>query len=109
MKANENKFLVRDGDMSSLITTSQEKVYYLVGFSFHLFWTGNATGQFKIQITNDLTAPWNDIEESVYSPTPGQNILTYNVTVVFYKFVRLVWTPTSGTGILQGHFIGKGN
>lgn len=95
------------------ITSDPIWLGHIANYSLQIFFTGAPVGSFKLQLSDDLGYPnaaeepnrdygishWTDITPS------NQAILAagdhgYNVTNAGYRWVRLVWTPTSGSGTI---------
>lgn len=88
--------------------------------SIQAVFTGSPVGTLSIQVSNDNVAVaaganpaanvvnWSDYTGSS-SAVSGAGNLTYNLTFAGYRWVRLVYTRSSGTGTLNATFTGKGN
>lgn len=90
-------------------------------FSIQLVFTGPIVGEFKLQASNDygrneranisdtdVLANWTDIKDSAQSISAAGSHL-WSVADAGYKWVRVVWTVTSGSGTLtSARFNGKG-
>lgn len=57
------------------------------------------TGDFKIQSSSDALT-WTDVANSSQSIT-GDGSVSWNIGPAYYKFWRLVYTFTSGSGTLD--------
>ena len=75
--------------------------------SISLQWSGTFNGSFKIQVSNDSASTptyWHDISGSTINVASGaylgQTGFTYSITDVSYRWIRVVYTFTSGTGTL---------
>lgn len=108
--------------MASSITSDPIFLGHIVNYSVQIFFSGAPVGSFKLQLSNDKgyeassdednrdhgITHWTDITSS------NQAILaagdhSYNVVNAGYRWVRLVWTPTSGSGTINSaHFNVKG-
>jgi hypothetical protein len=73
-----------------------------IGFSVHAKWVGTPNGVLKIQSSNDPTDPdvWCDVPDSALSIAGSAGSNMYNVTSCYYKFVRVAYVFSSGTGTL---------
>lgn len=80
--------------------------------------SGPLTGTFKIQVSNDAflnnvnnnedpNATWIDYASSTQAVS-GSTILGWNITDIYFKAVRLVWTATSGAGSAEVKIQAKG-
>jgi len=91
----------------------------IAGFSITLnFSDGNAIGSVKLQVSNDgenaapstwidLTAPTTSVK-SISAVDSSTNPVVWNVTSAFYRWVRVVYTRTSGTSTCTVKINGKG-
>lgn len=84
-------------------------------------WTGaTAAGSVKVQVSNDNVrlgtgsnpaanvVNWTDYTGSS-STVAGPGDVLYNMTFSGYRWARIVFTRTSGTGTMNATFSGKGN
>lgn len=89
------------------ITTSAINVNFRIGFSIGLVFTGSPVGTFKLQASNDQTETassvasdtWADITGSTVNVTAA-NTIVWNHADMYSRWVRIVWTKTSGTGTI---------
>ncbi len=93
----------------------------IVGYAVQAVYAGTPTGSLKLQCSNDpilraydvqpeTPANWDDIADSSFAVTSA-GIYVWNVRDVFYTFVRLVYTDSSGgasTAILNANINCKG-
>lgn len=84
----------------------------LTGVAINAGWTGAAlTGSLKIQTTNDpanLTAiPALDYPNSSFAVS-GPGNWGWDITDLHAGYCRLVYTHTSGTGVLNANYTAKG-
>lgn len=99
--------------MASSFTSDAVNLINQYAYSMQVTWSGGAApvGTFKLQGSNDagdngpgqgVSAPthFTDITNSpqVISGTPGS--ILYDVTECSYRWVRLVYTATSGSGTI---------
>jgi hypothetical protein len=94
------------------------------GFSIATAWTETAglTGSFKLQASNNAfndnpaypaslnvnaSALWADIPGSTVA-VAGSGTQFWNVSDVYYRAVRIVWTNTAGTGTYAANIWAKG-
>lgn len=87
--------------------------------SIQATYTGSPTGTIKVQVSDDIVAVapgadpsanvvhWDDYTGSS-TAVAGAGSITYNLSFTGYRWVRLVYTFTSGTGTLNATFSGKG-
>lgn len=90
--------------------------------SIQAYWpsTGTPVGTLKVQVSNDRVSVsttsdpaanvvnWTDYTGSTTTVNGAGDVL-YNMTFAGYRWARLVYTRTSGTGTLNASFSGKGN
>lgn len=79
--------------------------FSLIGISLN--WTGTFNGSMKIQVSNDdssVPAYWHDISSSIINIASGsylgQTGFTYSIADATYRWIRVAYTFTSGTGTL---------
>lgn len=105
-----------NGDLSqaTLTSTAVADCTNMLGFSIQNVTTGNAVGTISVQGSNDpepntsftnRIVNWTTI---VTTPVTAPGNVLINVTDCFYRWVRLTYTRTSGTGTLNAILMGKG-
>jgi len=104
--------LTVSGDMTLDLQSNVYDVRVYDGFSIKAKYTGSPTGTLKLQVSNDDpvnggTQEWNDLADSSISVSAA-GIYIFNVSVVFFGWVRLVWTVSSGSGTLTAKIVIKG-
>jgi hypothetical protein len=90
--------------MSADITSSGIEVAGLGGFAVHFIWTGTPTGSVSVEASND-NSNFVQIDTQAFVTTDGQHLL--NVERPHYKYIRLKYTRTTGTGALTAYVSGK--
>lgn len=107
--------ILTNGDMSqaSLQSTAID-LNQLDLTSIQAIWTGgSASGTLKIQVSNDMVdlasqvTHWTDYTGSDETVSGAGDVL-WNMSFVGYRWVRMVYTRTSGSGSLNATFVGKG-
>lgn len=89
--------LVPTQSAASSVTTSAINLSDMQNYSFQVIFTGaNVVGSTKLQCSLD-NVNFQDIADSTNSVTSSAGIV-YTVSQASYKYVRLVWTYSSGTG-----------
>jgi hypothetical protein len=103
-------------DMSGSIISQPIWLGHIANYSIQLVFSGTPAGAFKLQCSNDEGDPnadkhvpprdykvtnYTDILGSEQTVTEAGD-LTYDTANIGYRWVRLVWTPTSGSGTLDG-------
>lgn len=109
----------------SLATSFQLHPIYLghiVDFSIQLVFTGTPGGNFKLQVSNDLgkinatseaeqvsgVTNWTDVADSAQTISAAGDH-TWAVENAGYRWVRVLWTFTGGSGTLTSARVnGKG-
>lgn len=70
-------------------------------FSIQVKWTGTPTGTLKLQCSNDVESTvtdWEDIPGSSVAIAGAAGQQVYNYVRAPFRWVRLVWTASSGSG-----------
>lgn len=108
-----NEPIVTAGDMSGNITSLITNIDELVSYSVQAVFTGAPVGSIELQGSNDIetssaTPPtnWTSITDSTTAVTEAGSYLV-NVEFPAYSWVRLVYTFTSGTGVLNARINAK--
>lgn len=104
MRVETGDLVVSSTDLSSSMTSNGIFVERCTEYSIQLVFTGTPVGEFKLQGSLDAGTPsnWTDITGSEESITEAGDIL-WNAQGVGYRWVRLVYTSTSGTGTLTSY------
>lgn len=105
-----NKILLSAGDASGNLTSSPEQLTNMIGFAIQAVITGTPVGIIKLQGSCDAgtvgansppigtgVTNWNDIADSSQAVSAA-GIIDWNYNGAFFKWVRVVYTSTSGTG-----------
>lgn len=117
--------IIANASMTSTVNSEGIDLNQTVLYSIQASWTGTPVGTLKLQISDDIvpvaasstnpvgTNPaGNVINWSDYTGSPslvnGPGNFVWNVSDVGYRWVRLVYTPSSSTGTLNATFSGKG-
>ncbi len=92
--------------MSGNLTTNAIPLNHIYGFSIQVVWSGGtAIGAFTVQASNDITnvganvLNWETVANSSIAAS-GSGSAFYNYNGAFYKWFRIVYTYTSGTGTI---------
>jgi hypothetical protein len=86
---------------------------HIANYSIQIFFSGTPGGNFKLQMSNDegnVNAPreddrdfkivnWTDIADSAFTVSAAGDV-AWNYRDCGYRWVRVVWTPTSGSGTI---------
>lgn len=108
-----NKKLIDNVSMGASINSAAQQLDHIYGFSIQLVFTGTPNGSFKMQCSNDdvetgsQVVNWTDVANSAQAITAAGDMI-YNYDGSHFKWVRLVYTRSSGTGTLNGQIYIKG-
>lgn len=116
------KQILINGDMSqaTLATTGIEFIQQC-SWSIQAVWTGAPVGSFIIQISNDVCAVepgdnpsanvvnWTTYTNSTVAVSGAGDFLWNSPPNAGYRWVRLFYTKSSGTGSVTATFNGKQN
>jgi hypothetical protein len=108
MRIKNENLTLSSTDMSANITSNAIWLGHIANFAIQLTFTGSPTGTFKLQASNDEGANdlkladasitnWTDVDGSDQAITEAGNHM-WNVQNCGYRWVRVVYTFTSGTG-----------
>jgi hypothetical protein len=97
-----NFAIVTAGDMSGAITSSPVRMDQTSSLSIQAVFTGSPAGSFKVQISNDDASPtnWSDYANSTVTISGAGN-QAWDIWAVAAKWVRLIYTPSGGSGTLN--------
>ncbi len=119
--------LVTNGSMSGNVTSNGIDLQQEWIYSIQALWSGSGIGELKLQVSNDNPSPplsgpagtdpaakvvnWTTYSGSASSTsaTSGSSNFMWNVVYPGYRWVRVVYTATSGSGALTCQYFGKGN
>lgn len=91
-------------DLSANQVSVSEDLSQDVGFSAQVQFTGTAlNGTFKIQATNVEDSHWTEISGTSQTVTglTGNQSLIWNLDAIYYNYIRISWTNSSGTGTIN--------
>lgn len=101
MRINNN--VIKTAATVGSFTTNPVALSQVIGYAVQVVFTGSPAGTLKLQASVDsvdmpTTEPtnWTDIANSMVSITASGDTV-YNVIDVFYTWMRVVYTNTSGT------------
>ena len=106
---------------TSTINSDPIALDQIYGFAVQAFWTGTPVGNFKLQVSCDAPGDttqtsnggpdkvtnWTDLTGSTQA-AGGLSYFVWNINGAFYRYVRLVYTNTSGSGVLKAQICLKG-
>lgn len=114
MRPSKSVLLKTTSIVASNITTVGLDLQQMYGYSIQAIWTGAAlVGTVKLQASLDynpatgFSGTWSDIGGST-EVVNGPGSFVWNVSNVFYPYVRLVFTYTSGSGAITVYQFAKG-
>lgn len=89
-----------------------QQLEQIFAYSMEAVYTGSPNGTLSLQASNDYNpntgnGTWTEIVDSPNAIT-GAGSSFWNVTSSNYKFVKLVYVRSSGTGSLSVNFYGRG-
>ena len=98
-------------DMSANITSSAIKIEHVGMMSISMGWSGNAAGDLKIQISNDVTqdpevpSNWIDLDPSigvlVAGLLNGDPNVCWMISDTSFRWFRIVFVRSGGAGTVQ--------
>jgi hypothetical protein len=94
---------------TSVINSTAVNISGVLGYSIQAIWTAGSTpvGVLKLQGSND-NSNWSDISGATSNVSGNTGNSVFNASGVYYNYVRLVYTNTSGTGTLDASLVTKG-
>lgn len=112
MKVANEKVIV-NADASADFESKPILIDQIYGFGFQAIFTGSPSGVLKIQASNDdvymsdLVVNWTDVADSSATLAAAGDVM-YNFNGAFYKWIKLVYIASSGSGICNATFLAKG-
>lgn len=108
-----NDVLNIDSDLSTNQVSEPVWLGHIANYSIQIFFSGTPGGNFKLQMSNDfgnVQAPveadrdfkidnWTDIADSALTVSAAGDV-AWNYRDAGYRWVRVVWTQTSGSGTI---------
>jgi hypothetical protein len=122
MRIGNGRLTLSSTSMAGSITSEPLWLGHIANYNLQMVFTGAPVGSFKLQISNDegcIVGPteqtrdfkvtnWTDMANSATAISAAGNF-SYEVQNAGHLWVRLVYTPTSGTGtITSARFNVKG-
>ena len=95
--------LLSSASLAGNVTGPSILIEHIYGYSFQIVWTGSPVGNFYLEASNDLgSSPttWDTIGGTTSAAGGAGGTLTYNIERAFYRWVRLRYAVTSGTGTI---------
>ena len=128
---------ISSGTLSASFSTPGLNILHEYGYSVTVSISGSLTGSVELQASNDAgndrlpaafsqqtagqsatflnqgIVNWTQVDGSLHplsaSTLGGSSNILYNAEQQFYKWVRLVWTHTAGTGSIDAWITAKGD
>jgi hypothetical protein len=92
--------------MGASVTGPSTNIMNTDRVGFQIVWTGSPTGDFTVEISNDATT-WTEMTLSTPVAAAGSADNAFIDCESAAKYIRLVYTRTSGTGTLNVHITAK--
>lgn len=90
------------GDMSASITSREIDCSETDKASIHGSWTAGPVGEFQVQVKVNDNDNWTPLSTGIPWEVDGSDSEMMIVLVEMpFKLLRVVWTPTSGSGTLS--------
>lgn len=116
--------LLLNGDMTTTVHSNGVDVNQLAIGSISAVWTGTPVGTLSLEVSNDYVSvgsgpnnaqtnqsvnvtTWSDYTNS-HQAVSGPGNFTWNLNYLGFRWIRLTYTPASGTGSITVQFSGKG-
>ena len=100
--------LITNGNMATTVTSAAINRSFSDNIGFQFQWTGTPTGVFKVQTSlsyNPATGSgfWDDypFSPALTAPSGSAGHFSVEMEEVTAAFLRVVYTPTSGSGSLN--------
>ena len=103
-------YVVENGDMSADIISSALDLSFVRFGSIHAVFTGSPNGSLSLEFSNDIievgsdpssaVVNWTAYSGSSYSLSSSGQYM-FNISNMGYRWLRLVYTATSGSGVLN--------
>ncbi len=110
----KNEVLLANGDMTQTLHSSPLDLTYSYGYSIQISYTGSPVGTLILEGSDDASFPQDaNFQFAAFTPTNwttlagstvnvfGPDAILYNFSDAYYKYVRVTYTPTSGSGTCQ--------
>lgn len=89
------------------VNSSAAEIGSYEGISVQSTYTGTPTGTLKLQCSNDGVT-FSDVPTATVSLAGAAGSTLWNIPDAYYRFVRISYTATSGTGSVTSVLVGKG-
>lgn len=99
-----NTRVVDSQSMGSNINGSSVDISEVRGYAVHFIWTGTPTGDVSVEASND-NSNFTQVYTAATGGAAGQSLT--NQPNVAYRYIRVKYTRSSGTGTLDTYISGK--
>lgn len=116
----DNTLIINAGDLASDVTSEAVTLESMFGYAIQCVLTGAPVGALKLQASCDIgtnaasasaagtgITNWNDLTGTTTAISAAGTFL-FNQDAQYYKWVRVVYTATSGTGAISARINSKG-
>ena len=97
MRIATDNLTISNGAMTADRTSEVILLDHQYGYSVQIAWTGTPTGDFTLEASNDNTT-FITVSGSTVAAGGGAGNHLWEVDVAMYRYVRVKYTFTSGTG-----------
>jgi hypothetical protein len=115
MKSYSGKLLEAGVMSNATLTSTPINIVDSYGVSITASYTGSPTGTLDLQVSNENSpigsiseGSWEDVSLSADAVSSAGNT-TWNIPGAYFRWARIKYTRTSGTGSLDVVFTAKGN
>lgn len=112
---NASDVLLDRASMAADATSDAVLIDQIYGYTCQCIYTGSPVGNLKIQATNELPndhtevpTTWNDLSTLTVAISASGSTMVSPVQGQFYKYFRVKYERTSGSGNLTVRYFGKG-
>ena len=101
-----NKTLYTNESMAGDLVSEIVDISEVTGYAVHFIWSGNPTGSLLVEASNTQnSSDFILVSTTALAGTADKKIL--NVEKAHYRFIKISYVRTSGTGNLSLHVSGK--
>lgn len=99
--------LPSNGSLASNLVSTALDIDSMLGYAVQAVWTGSPVGTLNIQASLDKIT-WSDVTNSSVSLAGSAGSWLWNFQGSFYRYIRINYVSTSGTGTLSDLVMAKG-
>jgi hypothetical protein len=110
-----NEQLLPSSSVATTLTSAPGLLMNMFGYCIQAVFTGAPVGSLQLQGSNDpgpnasyTTLPTNWANVGTATAISAAGVYIINMPDIYYNWVRVIYTPTSGTGTLTLLFNAKG-